>query len=805
MLRVVDVVAKTTVQQSARMLVAEIPGEIQIGALFPVHRQIAGSESCGQIWEQYGIQRTEIALRTVRELQDQLPFRLGISVRDSCWTERIAMEQTIAFLREGVAQCSCCQTPGCNKKSVPVVAIVGPGKSSATIAVQNLLQAQAINRLLHHYNWTYIAVLYSAGNYGEKGFEALERLLSQKNSAVCVAYSQKIKSLAGEAEYRNVLKSLASQKSRPQVVVCFCEGLTVRNFFQAQKHLITRNKNFKRFQWIGSDSWADRNDVVNGLEDEAEGSFSIRIHAPKVPGFREYYSRLNPENNTMNPWFREFWQQKFGCQFAVSKEDKNNENIRICTGNEDLDREYKEDPKLSQVINSISVVAFGLKAMYQDRCRDNSTLCTEMLSRNGTLLYQYLLNVTFEDQFKQSIYFDSNGDPPAWYDILNYVGKRSPDEPYAEVGSFQSNNINGVEELNMTDTHNIVFFDHSSNLPSSSLVGLGGQESVSSNYGEKGFEALERLLSQKNSAVCVAYSQKIKSLAGEAEYRNVLKSLASQKSRPQVVVCFCEGLTVRNFFQAQKHLITRNKNFKRVWFLQRFQWIGSDSWADRNDVVNGLEDEAEGSFSIRIHAPKVPGFREYYSRLNPENNTMNPWFREFWQQKFGCQFAVSKEDKNNENIRICTGNEDLDREYKEDPKLSQVINSISVVAFGLKAMYQDRCRDNSTLCTEMLSRNGTLLYQYLLNVTFEDQFKQSIYFDSNGDPPAWYDILNYVGKRSPDEPYAEVVITWILVGIQCVIVAVGVLQEWPSAGFSPHYLPSRMRASAQFVNELIPE
>ncbi|VDK47531.1 unnamed protein product [Cylicostephanus goldi] len=400
------------------------------------------------------------------------------------------MEQTIAFLREGVAQCSCCQTPGCNKKSVPVVAIVGPGKSSATIAVQNLLQvfripqvgysattpdlsdkeqfgyfmrvvpsdvwqAQAINRLLHHYNWTYIAVLYSAGNYGEKGFEALERLLEQKRSAVCVAYSEKIKSLAGDAEYRNVLKKLSSQKSRPQVVVCFCEGLTIRNFFQAQKDLIRKGKSFKRFQWIGSDGWADRNDVVEGLEDEAEGSFSIRIHAPKVPGFRAYYSQLNPENNTINPWFREFWQQKFGCQFAVSKEDKNNENIRICTGNEDLDKEYKEDPKLSQVINSIKVVAYGLKSMYQDRCRwaffpltlwlyyinfckicnflhlvefvlvrrnfsDNSTLCTEMLSRNGTLLYQYLLNVTYEDQFKQSIYFDSNGDPPAWYVFSNY-------------------------------------------------------------------------------------------------------------------------------------------------------------------------------------------------------------------------------------------------------------------------------------------------------------------------------------------------------------------------------------------------
>ncbi|KIH51535.1 hypothetical protein ANCDUO_18379 [Ancylostoma duodenale] len=233
------------------------------------------------------------------------------------------------------------------------------------VVPSDVWQAQAINRLLHHYNWTYIAVLYSAGNYGEKGFEALERLLNQKKSLVCVAYSEKIKSLASEAEYKN------------------------------------------RFQWIGSDGWADRNDVVEGLEDEAEGiclqisqktNHSLSSHpefltckvldlckdnfeqetqlngckqtiCSKVPGFRAYYSQLNPENNTVNPWFREFWQQKFGCQFAVSKEDKNNENIRICTGTEDLDKEYKEDPKLSQVINSIRVVAFGLKAMYQDRCR----------------------------------------------------------------------------------------------------------------------------------------------------------------------------------------------------------------------------------------------------------------------------------------------------------------------------------------------------------------------------------------------------------------------------------------------------
>lgn len=111
------------------------------------------------------------------------------------------MEQIIGFglLKEGIQQCSCCQTPGCQKKANPVVAIVGPAKSSTTIAVQNVLQvfripqigygatttdlsdkeqfgyfmrtvpsdlwqARAIMELLKYFSWNYIAVVYSAGN-----------------------------------------------------------------------------------------------------------------------------------------------------------------------------------------------------------------------------------------------------------------------------------------------------------------------------------------------------------------------------------------------------------------------------------------------------------------------------------------------------------------------------------------------------------------------------------------------------------------------------------------------------------------
>ncbi|VDN50893.1 unnamed protein product [Dracunculus medinensis] len=482
----------------------------KIGALFPIHHQITGAEGCGQIWEQYGIQRAEIALNTVIEMNNHLPFRLGISIRDSCWTERIAMEQTIAFLREGVAQCSCCQIPGCQKKSTPVVAVVGPAKSSTTIAVQNLLQvfripqigygatttdlsdkeqfryfmrvvpsdawqAQAILKILLRFKWKYVAVVYSAGNYGEKGFEELERL---KDNNICIAYSEKVKSLAEPVEFDKILASIWKQKSRPQVIVCFCEGRTMHEMFKAQRRLRKDNPSIKPFQWIGSDGWADRLDVVEGVEQEAAGSFSIRIHSPNVDWFDDYYFSLKPETNVLNPWFREFWEEKFKCQLTVPKDDL---ITKVCTGKENLTMNYKQvqlfyfpedfdlsavnilqDAKLSQVVNSIRVVGLALQTMYNDRCRDNTTICTEMLANNGTLLYQYLINVTFIDQFQQEMYFDANGDPPAWYDILNYIGEK---EGFRTVGHFRKKRGDRYQ-LRMS-TKQIVFYDLSNKAPES--------------------------------------------------------------------------------------------------------------------------------------------------------------------------------------------------------------------------------------------------------------------------------------------------------------------------------------------------
>lgn len=94
-----------------------------------------------------------------------------------------------------------------------------------------------------------------------------------------------------------------------------------------------------------------------------------------------------------------------------------------------------------------------------------------------------------------------------------------------------------------------------------------------------------------------------------------------QDPNANVVVCFCEGMTVRGLLRA----------LERLNLTDRFLLIGSDGWADRADVVQNYERQALGSMSIRIHSPYVKSFDKYYFSLNPFTNKRNPWFQEFWE------------------------------------------------------------------------------------------------------------------------------------------------------------------------------
>lgn len=105
------------------------------------------------------------------------------------------------------------------------------------------------------------------------------------------------------------------------VIVCFCEGMTIRGLLQAMKEMNLTH----RFLIIGSDGWADRQEVVcvcnfliifefhcftfhqlkvTNYEQQALGSISIRIHSPPLDSFDDYYFGLNPYNNSSKLFYK---------------------------------------------------------------------------------------------------------------------------------------------------------------------------------------------------------------------------------------------------------------------------------------------------------------------------------------------------------------------------------------------------------------------------------------------------------------------------------------------------------------------
>ena len=86
-----------------------------------------------------------------------------------------------------------------------------------------------------------------AGNYGFSGMKEFTDLI--REAGVCQATADGVSNNAKDAEYDQVVENLLKTKSA-RVVVCFCEGMTVRRLLEA-----TRRKDaVGKFLFIGR--WA---------------------------------------------------------------------------------------------------------------------------------------------------------------------------------------------------------------------------------------------------------------------------------------------------------------------------------------------------------------------------------------------------------------------------------------------------------------------------------------------------------------------------------------------------------------------
>uniref|UniRef100_A0A8C6KM72 Metabotropic glutamate receptor 5 n=1 Tax=Nothobranchius furzeri TaxID=105023 RepID=A0A8C6KM72_NOTFU len=466
-------------QSSERRVVAHMPGDIIIGALFSVHHQPPADKvherKCGAVREQYGIQRVEAMMHTLDRInadQQILPnITLGCEIRDSCWHSAVALEQSIEFIRDSLVSSDECADPSATpmRGKKPIVGLIGPGSSSVAIQVQNLLQlfnipqiaysatsmdlsdkslykyfmrvvpsdaqqARAMVDIVKRYNWSYVSAIHTEGNYGESGMEAFKDMAAKEG--ICIAHSGKIWSNAGEQSFDRLLERLRAHLPKARVVACFCEGMTVRNILMAMR----RQGLVGEFLLVGSDGWADRYDVTDGYVREAAGGITIKLQSADVKWFDDYYLKLRPENNHRNPWFTEFWQHRFHCRLKGHPGESSKYN-RTCGKRESLRQQYAQDTKMGFVINAIYSMAYGLHNMQRSLCPGYQGLCDAMRPIDGARLLDFLMKTNFTGVSGEGILFDENGDSPGRYEIMNFKKMGKDYYDYINVGSWDNSGL----------------------------------------------------------------------------------------------------------------------------------------------------------------------------------------------------------------------------------------------------------------------------------------------------------------------------------------------------------------------------
>ncbi|XP_022245723.1 metabotropic glutamate receptor-like [Limulus polyphemus] len=463
----------------ASALKAHIPGDIIFGGLFPIHKKNAKSK-CGPINKDRGIQRTEAMLFAIDKINQDPSIlgdiKLGAIILDTCSSDSYALNQSLEFIRASINtvdssafECQDGTHPKLKFSNKAIRGVIGGSYSEVSLQVANLLrlfripqvspastgtslsdksrydffartvppdtfQAVALVDLVQLFNWSYVSLVSSEGQYGDSGMKAFQQEARARN--ICIAVNDKVPHSASKAKFDEIYRNLLT-KSNARGVVLFTRAEDSRGILEAAK----RTGSVNTFAWVASDGWGTQDKLVEGLEAVAEGAITVELQSKEINEFDWYMKNLTPLNNRRNPWFEEYWEDVFSCTLPHNVNHQINNTVLVCSTNLRLDESvgYKQESKVQFVVDAVYSIAHALHRVWENLCGPyGEGYCEEMRELDGGVLYRdYLLNVSFIDLAGSEVKFNHQGDGLGRYIIYNYqrIGNSSLFE-YKRLGRW---------------------------------------------------------------------------------------------------------------------------------------------------------------------------------------------------------------------------------------------------------------------------------------------------------------------------------------------------------------------------------
>ncbi|XP_061447637.1 vomeronasal type-2 receptor 26-like [Rhineura floridana] len=335
--------------------------------------------------------------------------------------------------------------------SAPVMQDKTPGLSFYQMTPKEDLQYEGILSFLLHFRWTWIGIVTSQDEYGDRFVKTVVPLFSR--SGICFAFTERTQKFT----YVNEINALFQKgakihdriiDSKANAVVVYGESYAVPFFrwlpyLSERVHMASKPKGKV---WILTAQMEFTSFVYQRTWDTEilHGVLSFSLPSKDLPGFRQFVESKTPSSTTGDGFIRDFWQQAFGCVFpdAVLGEVDGD----ICTGDEKLERlpgpffEMSMTGHSYSIYNAVYAVAHALHAMLS-RVNQRATVERRGLKFPNQQLWQlhrFLRSVSFNNNAGDEVSFDQNGEILAGFDVTNWIVFSNQSFHRVKVGRMDS-------------------------------------------------------------------------------------------------------------------------------------------------------------------------------------------------------------------------------------------------------------------------------------------------------------------------------------------------------------------------------
>ncbi|XP_067364209.1 extracellular calcium-sensing receptor-like [Channa argus] len=333
--------------------------------------------------------------------------------------------QTIAMLRVSgsfdIPQVSYFATCAClsNKQQYP---------SFFRTIPSDQFQANALAKLVKQFGWTWIGAVRADSDYGNYGMASF--LAAAQKEGICVEYSESFNRHHPRSRIQRVADVI--RRSTAMVVVAFA-GIGEILLLLEELSLEPSPPR----QWIGSEAWVTNPDMLRFTF--CAGAIGFGIPRSVIPGLRDFLLDLPPTKVASSPILTEFWEDAFNCSLDVGGETRDK---RLCDGSEDIQKLQSPYTDTSQLrsTNLVYKAVYAIAhAIHNAVCQEtnSTTQCDKLSMIESKQILAQLKKVNFSRN-GYPVSFDTNGDPVAAYELVNWQKRKSGSLEIVTVGYYDA-------------------------------------------------------------------------------------------------------------------------------------------------------------------------------------------------------------------------------------------------------------------------------------------------------------------------------------------------------------------------------